>query len=90
MVATFFGEMPRFAHSLHTVGEVGTVKIMTDTTPKLEDQGVHCMFVGYSLTHPTECYRMYDQKTHRVHVSHNVVWLHQMFYQKISKEMVMG
>ena len=33
----FFGEMPRFAHSLHMVGEVGKVKIKTDTTPKLED-----------------------------------------------------
>ena len=49
----FFGETLRFACSLCTVGEVGTVKIKTDTTPKLEDQGVHCMFVGYSLAHPT-------------------------------------
>ena len=48
------------------------------------------MFVGYSLTHPTECYRMYDPKTHRVHVSCDLVWLHQMFYQKNSKEMVTG
>ena len=24
-----FGEMPRFVHSLHMVGEVGTVKIKT-------------------------------------------------------------
>ena len=40
----FCGEMPRFVHSLHTVGEVGTVKIQTDTTPKLEDWGVHCWY----------------------------------------------
>ena len=86
----FFGEMPRFVCSLHTVGEVGTIKIKTDTTPKLEDWGIHCMFVRYFLMHPTECYRMYDPKTHRVHLSCNVVWLHQMFYQKNSKEMVMG
>ena len=65
----FFGDMPRFTHSLHMVGEAGTVKIKSDTTPKLEDRGVHCMFVGYSLTHPTECYRIYDLKTHRVCVS---------------------
>ena len=82
--------MPWFAHSLCTVGEVGTVKIKTDTTPKLEDWGVHCMFVGYSLMHPTGCYRMYNPKTHRVCVSHNVMWLHRMFYQNDSKEMAMG
>ena len=58
----FIGEMPGFAQNLHTVGEAGTVKIKMNTTPKLEDHGVHCLFVGYSLTHPTVCYRMYDPK----------------------------
>ena len=47
----FFGEMPRFVCSLHMVGEAGTVKIKTDTTPKMEDWGVHCMLVGDSLEH---------------------------------------
>ena len=32
----FHGEMLRFVQSLHTVGEVGTVKIKTDTTTKLD------------------------------------------------------
>ena len=72
------------------MGEPGTEKIKTGTTPKLKDWGVHHLFVGYSLTHPTKCYIMYDPKTHRLHVSHNVMWLHRMIYQKNSKEMVMG
>ena len=58
----FFGATPKFSHSLCTVGEMGTVKIKMDTTPKLEDHGVHCVFVGYSLTHPNECCCMYDPK----------------------------
>ena len=78
----FFGETPGFAWNLHTVGEGGTVKIKTHITPKLEDHGVHCLFVGYSLTHPTGCYSMYDPKMHRVHISCNVVGLHWMFYHK--------
>ena len=53
----FFGETPKFTHSLCTVGEAGTVKVKTDTTtPKLEDHGVHCLFVGYSLSHPNKCF----------------------------------
>ena len=52
----FFRETPKFVHSLHTVGEAGTVKIETDTTPKLEDHGIHCLFMGYSLSHPSRCY----------------------------------
>ena len=61
--------MPGFAWDLCTVGEASTAKIKTDTTPKLEDHGVHCLFVGYSLTHPTGCYRMYDPKMHRMHIT---------------------
>ena len=64
------------------MGETGTVKIEMNTTPKLEDCDVHCLFVGYSLTHPTGCYRMYDPKMHKVHVTHDVVWLHRMLCQK--------
>ena len=49
---------------LHTIGEAGTVKITNDTTPKLQDCGVHCIFVGYALNHPEGCYHMYDPVTH--------------------------
>ena len=70
----YIGEMPGFAQNLQTVGEAGTVKIKADSTPKLEDHSVHCLFAGYSLTHPTRCYRLYDSKTHRVCISCDVVW----------------
>ena len=75
----FFGESPKFAHSLRTVGEAGTVKIKTDTTPKLEDCGIHCLFMAYSLSHPRSCYRMYNPKTQCVQVLRNVLCLHRMF-----------
>ena len=52
---TFFGEMLGFAWNFHTVGEASAVKIKTDTKPKFEDCSVRCLFVGYSLTHPTGC-----------------------------------
>ena len=38
--------MPGCAQNLHTVGEVGTVKIKTDTTLELEDHSVYCLFVA--------------------------------------------
>ena len=73
---------PKFVKYLCTIGEAGTVKITNDTTPKLQDRGVHCIFVGYALNHPVGCYCMYDPVTHRVHQSRDVVWLHRMFYEK--------
>ena len=77
-----FKKKPKFVKYLRTIGEAGTVKITSDTTPKLQDRGIHCIFVGYSLNHPEGCYRMYDPATHRVRQSHDVVWLHRMFYEK--------
>ena len=71
-----------FLDYLHTIGEAGTVKITSDTTPKLQDCGIHCIFVGYALNPPEGCYRMYDPATHRVRQSRDVVWLHRMFYEK--------
>ena len=70
----------KFAHC----GRSMYSKIKMETTPKLEDCSVHCLFVWYSLTHPTRCYRIYGPKMHRVCISFDVIWLHQMFYQKES------
>jgi hypothetical protein len=42
---------PNFTNHLCTWGEARTMKIKTRTTPKLDDQGVQCMFVGYTLGH---------------------------------------
>ena len=77
-----FKKKPKFVKYLRTIGEAGTVKITSDTTPKLQDRGIHCIFVGYALNHPEGCYRMYDPATHQVHQSRDVVWLHRMFYEK--------
>jgi hypothetical protein len=70
-----------FTNSLHVWGEAGTVKIKTKMTPKLDDQGVQCMFVRYTLSHTGNTYRMWDLKTGGMHVSCDVIWLRQMFYK---------
>jgi hypothetical protein len=72
---------PNFTDSLRVWGEAGTVKIKTKMRPKLDNCGVQCMFVGYALGHTGDTYRMWDPKTGGVHVSHDVIWLQQMFYK---------
>ena len=42
----FVRQNPMFAKHLRTWGEAGTVKIKTSASPKLNDKGTHCMFVG--------------------------------------------
>jgi hypothetical protein len=80
------GKNPEFAKHLRTWGEAGTVKVKTGTTPKLDDRGVQCMFVGYALNHAGDVYEMWDPKTKRVHVMRDVIWLKRMFYQNKCQE----
>ena len=79
------GENPAFVNYLRTWGEAGTVKVKTKNTPKLADRGVPCMFVGYALNHPGDCYRMWNPETNRVHETRDVIWMKRMFFPKTSR-----
>uniref|UniRef100_A0A7S2KWV0 Integrase catalytic domain-containing protein n=1 Tax=Leptocylindrus danicus TaxID=163516 RepID=A0A7S2KWV0_9STRA len=87
----YLGKLPNSTKYLRTWGEAGTVKIKTDTSPKLNDKGVQCMFVGYDLNHPGDCYIMYNPKTDRRLISRDVIWLRRMYYQNEEPdEMITG
>ena len=53
-----FGSNPWWTKHLRLFGEVGTVKLATETSPKLTDRGVQCMMVGYAENHNGDVYRM--------------------------------
>jgi hypothetical protein len=80
------GANPNFTNHLHTWGEAGTVKVKTKTTPKIEDRGIQCIFVGYALSHTGDTYRMWDPKTGGIHVSRDVIWLNQMYYKNTNDQ----
>jgi hypothetical protein len=62
------------------LGESGTVKAKTDTTPKIVDRGIQCIFVGYSKDHDGDCVEMWYPKTNKVYTTRDVVWLNKMYY----------
>jgi hypothetical protein len=76
-----FGKTPEWAKHLRTFGEAGTVKIKTDTTPKLHDRGVQCMFVGYAENHKGGVYRIWNPKTRKIHITRDVIFLKRMLFQ---------
>ena len=76
------GTNPGFAKHLKPWGAAGVVKIKTKTSPKLNNKGVTCMFVGYATEHAGDVYYMYNPKINSTLVSCDVVWLNQMFYSK--------
>jgi hypothetical protein len=76
----WYGRMPKWVKHLRTWGESGTVKIKSDTTPKIADRGIQCMFVGHSADHDGDCYEMWYPKTNRVYTTRDVIWLNCMYY----------
>jgi hypothetical protein len=80
------GKLPKWTKHLKTWGEAGTVKTKTDTTPKLADRGIKCMFVGFSKDHDGDCYDMWYPKTNKIYTTRDVMWLSMMYYQADENE----
>ena len=78
----FTGKNTRFASHLRTWGEAGTVKLKTKATPKIGNQGEQCMFVGYATDHTGNTYCMWNPQTGPVHVTRDIIWLKQMYFQR--------
>jgi hypothetical protein len=62
------GTNPKFIKHLCTWGEVGTVNLKEIRTPKIADQGIQCMMVGYSTDHTSDCYEIWNTNT-RYHLA---------------------
>jgi len=80
----FEGELPKFSKYLRTWGEAGVVKLKSPHLPKIYNRGKTCMFIGYSLNHAGDTYRMWDPDSKRVHLSRDIVWLNKMFFKKLT------
>ena len=74
------GKIPPFAYHLRTWGEAGVVCLRDLKTAKIQDKGITCMFVGYSIQHPGNTYRMWDPNTSRIHTSRDIKWLNRMYF----------
>jgi hypothetical protein len=84
-----YGKNPEWASHLRTFGEAGTVKIKTDTTPKLHYRGVQCMFVGYAESHKGGVYRIWNPKTQEIHFTRDVIFLKRMLFQTTVDEVAL-
>jgi hypothetical protein len=53
-----FGNKPRITEILRSFGEIGVVTTKNDIQGKLTNRGAPCMFMGYSISHAHDVYRM--------------------------------
>ena len=58
-----FGAKPKLPSALKAFGEIGVVTTKDDIQGKLKNRGTYCMFVGYSVNHASDVYRMLNLET---------------------------
>ena len=51
----FEGKLPNFVKHMKKWGLAGTVKNKDQSTPKMGNRGITCMFVGYATNHSGDC-----------------------------------
>ena len=75
-------DLPKFTNFLYPWGVAGVVFIKKTTTKKLEDRGRRMMYVGASMQHSGDTFRMFDPETKRIHMTRDVKMLQKMFYRQ--------
>ena len=76
----FGDKLPTFVKAMKTWGKAGVVTLKNKATPKVGDRGKVCIFVGYADMHASDCYRMFDPETKRVHTTRDVRWLKRWYF----------
>ena len=62
-----YAKPTRFVSNIKIFGEIGIVCVYDMTIKaKLDDRGIHCMFIGYSKYHKDDVYCMLNMKTLKV------------------------
>ena len=76
--------VPRFSKHPHPWGESVVVLTKDLSTRKLDNRGTKMMYVGASLTHSGDTYKVFDPLTKRIHHSRNVTFRRKMYCRQDS------
>ena len=62
--------------NIRIFGKIGIVQVYDKKIKaKLDNRGIHCMFIGYSKDHKEDVYCMLNMKTLKVKNTQDVLWL---------------
>jgi hypothetical protein len=71
---------------LRSFGEIGVVTTKDNIQSKLKNRGTPSMFVGYSVHHANDVYRMLNLDTKRIIRSRNIIWLNEAYHDWIDRK----
>ena len=72
-------DLPLFTNFLHPWGVAGVIFTKTTVTKKLENRGRRMMYVGASMLHLGDTFRMFNPMSKRIHLTRDVKILRKMF-----------
>ena len=81
-----FESKPKLPSCLKIFGEMGVVTTKDDIQGKLKNRGTTFMFVGYSVDHANDVYRMLNLKTKKIVNTRDVVWLGKCYKEWSNKK----
>jgi hypothetical protein len=68
-----FGCKPKLPTSLRSLGKIGVLTTKANIQRKLKNRGTPCMFVGYSVHHENDVYRMLNLDTKKIIHSRDII-----------------
>jgi hypothetical protein len=74
-----FVSKPKLPERLRSFGEIGVITTKSDIQGKLSNRGTPCMFMGYSINHAHDVYRMLNIETKKVINSRDIIWLNKVY-----------
>jgi len=82
----FYKQENKCVRNLRRFGEVGIMTKKASIQGKLKDKGVPVMFLGYTIDHSSDTYRVLNLKTNQVVLSRDIYkWLNLSYQQWIRK-----
>jgi hypothetical protein len=81
-----FGAKPNLSEKLKSFGELGVVTTKDDIRGKLRNRGTFRTFVGYSVDHANDVYRMLNLDTKGIVHSRDIKWLNLYHNNWIAKK----
>jgi hypothetical protein len=71
---------------LRSFGEIGVVTTKDNIQSKLKNRGTPCIFVGYSVHHENDVYRMLNLDTKRIIHLCDIIWLNEVYHNCIERK----
>jgi hypothetical protein len=74
----FHRELPKAKHR-RQVGQVAVIKVTKKVQPKLQNHGIHAIYLGRARDHAADTHRSLNLGTGLIMISRDVIWFNKVY-----------